>query len=182
MITAQGIRDINQTLKTIDQKGKPYVMVNERVKAFRELAPLGTIVTSILHMDDDKVVMQAVISDEDKQPLASGIASEKFDSSFITKTSAFEVCETSAVGRALGFLGIGIDGSMASAEELTNALIQQEQNKDVTDLEKKSFIEICKAKGVEPEEILKSVGWKSGQMTKAQHGKALKKLVELDNA
>ena len=57
------------------------------------------------------------------------MAQEKETSSFINKTSFIENCETSAVGRALGFAGIGIDGSMASAEEVANAIIQQDQQK-----------------------------------------------------
>ena len=54
---------------------------------------------------------------------------EKESTSYINKTSYIENCETSAVGRALGFMGIGIDASMASAEELVNALVGQEEIK-----------------------------------------------------
>jgi len=46
-------------------------------------------------------------------------------SSYINKTSHIENCETSAVGRALGFLGIGIDTSIASADEVINAVNNQ---------------------------------------------------------
>ena len=42
-----------------------------------------------------------------------------------TLTSHIENCETSAIGRALGILGIGIEGSVASAEEVENAVNQQ---------------------------------------------------------
>lgn len=41
---------------------------------------------------------------------------------FVTLTSN---CETSAVGRALGFLGIGIDVSIASSDEVANAMKNQ---------------------------------------------------------
>ena len=60
--------------------------------------------------------------------LATGHASEKDGSSFINKTSALENAETSAVGRALGILGIGIDTSIASAEEVGNAVQNQKSN------------------------------------------------------
>ena len=60
--------------------------------------------------------------------LATGHASEKDGSSFINKTSALENAETSAVGRALGILGIGIDSSIASAEEVGNAVKNQTNN------------------------------------------------------
>ena len=56
----------------------------------------------------------------------TGYAYEMVGSSQINKTSALENCETSSVGRALGFLNIGIDGSMATAEEIANAIHQQE--------------------------------------------------------
>ena len=55
-----------------------------------------------------------------------GHAYEKEDSSFINKTSYIENCETSAVGRALGILVIVIDASLASAEEVGNAVKQQQ--------------------------------------------------------
>jgi ssDNA-binding Zn-finger/Zn-ribbon topoisomerase 1 len=44
----------------------------------------------------------------------------------INKTSFVENCETSAWGRALGNLGIGIDDSIASAEEVDMAIKKQE--------------------------------------------------------
>ena len=58
--------------------------------------------------------------------MATGIAYEVMGSSYINKTSFIENCETSAWGRALGNLGIGIDTSIASAFEVNNAIIQQE--------------------------------------------------------
>jgi hypothetical protein len=45
---------------------------------------------------------------------------------FVTLTSN---CETSAVGRALGMCGFGIDTSVASAEEVQNAMANQEEKK-----------------------------------------------------
>ena len=38
------------------------------------------------------------------------------------KLSYLENCETSAVGRALGMLGYGIDGAICSAEERANRI------------------------------------------------------------
>lgn len=177
MITYEKLKALNDALPTIPQKGKNYVMVHARVLGFRELCPEGSITTEIIHLDEQKVVMKSTITDEDGRVLATGIASEKFDDSFITKTSAFEVCETSATGRALGMLGIGIDSSFASAEEVANAMKQQDDL--ATDAEKASFIALCNMNDVNPEELLKKVGWKSGSMTRAQHGKALAELLGL---
>lgn len=153
---------VNEKLNTLPVKGKNYVMVNERVKAFRELFPMGTISTTIEHLGDGMVVMRTIVSDGDLV-LATGLAYEKETSSCINKTSYIENCETSAVGRALGFLGIGIDASMASAEELANAITQQNEMKDAEKTEKVRKQKIGKDKG----EALMSLLEKAGQDSKA---------------
>lgn len=126
----EDIKRINETLKTTDVKGRPYVEVNERIKAFRMLYPEGTIITEILDLTDGVVTMRATVS-VDGKVLGTGHAQEKESSSFINKTSFVENCETSAVGRALGMIGIGIDTSVASAEEVENAILNQTKEKHV---------------------------------------------------
>ena len=128
MISKEDLIKVNERLQTLNIKGKDYAPVTERVKAFREICPMGTISTEILSMEDGVVVIKATVSDGDLV-IGTGLAYEKETSSYINKTSYIENCETSAVGRALGFCGIGIDASMASAEELANALKQQEEIK-----------------------------------------------------
>lgn len=129
MIDYKALQAANEGIKTVDIKGKKYVMVNERVKGFRKALPGGTIATEILQDDDEKVVMIARVYDGDNL-LSTGTAFEYKSSSYINKTSYIENCETSAVGRALGFLGIGIDDSMGSADEIANAITQQKKIKD----------------------------------------------------
>ena len=63
--------------------------------------------------------------DNDGHKLATGTAFEVQNSSYINKTSYIENCESSAVGRALGFAGFGIVASIASADEVVNAVEQQ---------------------------------------------------------
>lgn len=111
--------------KTVDLKGKPYVMVNDRVLAFKKLYPTWGIETELKKLSDGVCVFLATVKDENGNIKATGHAYEKENSSFINKTSYIENCETSAVGRALGFLGIGIETSIASAEEVANAIKQQ---------------------------------------------------------
>ena len=130
MITWDAIKAATETMKTVPIKGKDYVQVTERVKAFRTICPGGTISTDIISIDESMVIMRATVSDEDGKVLATGLAFERPDSSYINKTSYIENCETSAVGRALGWLAIGVDASMASAEELVNALKGQERIKE----------------------------------------------------
>lgn len=122
------LEEANKLLKTTDIKGKDYVEVNERIKAFWQLCPEGRIVTNIVKIENDICVIQAAVFEnkEDREPRATGIAYEKEGSTFINKTSYIENCETSAVGRALGNAGIGIDTSVASAEEVQNAIANQE--------------------------------------------------------
>jgi|DEB0MinimDraft_4_1074332.scaffolds.fasta_scaffold13366_2 hypothetical protein len=111
-------------LRTVNIKGKEYVEVNERIKAFRDMYPKGSIMTDIVSNQDGMCVIKAVIV-VDNQIVATGHAYEKEGSTFINKTSYIENCETSAIGRALGCFGIGIDTSVASVEEVANAIKQQ---------------------------------------------------------
>lgn len=124
-MTFEQLQEANKTLTTMDIKGKGYVLVNERVRVFRMLYPNGIITTEIVSLADGVVVMKATISDESGCLLATGYAYEKESSTYINKTSYIENCETSAVGRALGFLGIGIDTSIASYDEVQNAVNNQ---------------------------------------------------------
>ena len=111
--------------KTVDIKGKEYVEVNERVKYFVREYVGWSIETELLSNVDEICVFKATIKDETGRVMATGHAYEKESSSFINKTSYIENCETSAVGRALGFLGIGIDTSIASGDEAANAVKNQ---------------------------------------------------------
>jgi hypothetical protein len=115
----------NESIQTIDIKGKEYSEVNQRIKAFRMICPNGAIETELLSNENGICVFKAIIKDEKGRVLGTGTAYEKEDSSFINKTSYIENCETSAVGRALGMCGLGIDVSVASAEEVQNAINNQ---------------------------------------------------------
>lgn len=110
-------------LKTVKIKDKDYVMVNERIKYFRENND-GSILTELVSNVDGACVFKASII-IDGQIKATGYAREKDGDGFINKTSYIENCETSAIGRALGNFGIGIDTSVASYEEVANAVKQQ---------------------------------------------------------
>lgn len=124
-MTFEDLQKVNESLKTIDIKDKDYVQVNERIKAFRMLYPEGTIDTEMLSNDGEICVFKATVS-INGLVLGTGTAYEQKGSSFINKTSYIENCETSAVGRALAMIGIGIDTSVASYEEVANAINNQE--------------------------------------------------------
>lgn len=128
----------NAKIKTTNIKGKQYAEVHERIKHFRgepNYASLG-INTEVLEWDKDKeeIVIRATIYDTSSDIggiLASGIAHERRDdkNSFVNKTSYVENAETSAIGRALACMGIGIEDAYASAFEVANAIAQQDGKK-----------------------------------------------------
>lgn len=127
MYTWEQLQKANKICSSIDVKGKEYVEVNQRIKAFRSICPGGSITTEMLSNENGVCVFRATVCDENMQILGTGTAYEKETSSFINKTSYIENCETSAVGRALGMCGFGIDTSIASAEEVQNAIRNQNQ-------------------------------------------------------
>ena len=136
-MTYDDIMSVNKELKTLPithrkKDGttvtKQYAEVNQRIMAFRKLFPMGTLTTDILSCRDGVVVMKATAS-ADGVILGEGIAYEKEGSSFINEDSYIENCQTSAIGRALGMVGIGIDTSVASYEEMANALEHQSKRK-----------------------------------------------------
>lgn len=117
-------------LQTINIKGKNYVTVNTRVKAFRTTAEWkGWTLKTIAHiLTDDVAVFEAQVLDKDGRVVANGFAREvrTQPGSMVNATSYVENCETSAWGRALGNLGIGIDESICSAQELLVAVGMQQ--------------------------------------------------------
>ena len=129
----------NEQIKTTDIKGKEYAEVNQRIKAFRMVYPQGSIQTKMISNNDGVCIFESHVYTDDGILLGTGTAYEKEDSSFINKTSYIENCETSAVGRALGMAGFGIDVSVASAEEVQNAINNQVITQEEADSYKLSF-------------------------------------------
>jgi len=130
-------------VKKIKIKGKDYVMAHERVKEFHNLYPNGSIKTEIVEMTERFITMTTVIPDVSiPERCFTGLAYEDISSNGVNSTSALENCETSSCARAMGMLNIGIDTSIASYEEVNNAIQQQKQkpkptpkpNKEVVDM------------------------------------------------
>ena len=154
MIKYEDIAKANKKMKPVDIKGKPYVEVHQRIKAFRMVYPQGFIETELLQNENGVCVFKATVGytytvlDNDKVEfhkfvLGTGTAYEKENSSFINKTSFIENCETSAIGRALGIAGFGIDTSVSSAEDIektTKAVAVQKEEIKATK-EQIKFIE-----------------------------------------
>jgi len=125
---------VNSEIEMIDMKGKSYAMVSERVTAFRKIWPDGFIRTEIVSISPDGkvVIMKAKAGyyreDGTEVVLATGLAKEVQGQGMVNGTSHIENCETGAVGRCLGMIGLGLNGGgICSAEELVNAVVGQKQ-------------------------------------------------------
>lgn len=129
----------NGMLSKVDIKGKDYIPVSERIKAFRYIYPRGQIITEIIGLENGVCTFKASAYDDEGHLLGTGHAQEKETSSFINKTSYIENCETSAVGRCLGMLGIGLDNGFASYEEVANAKLQQGEKTTISNEQWKSL-------------------------------------------
>jgi len=114
-------------MKTVDIKGRPYIEVNQRIIYFRANYPDHKLISEIVSLENGVCLMKALVLNKDNEVIAVGHAYEKEGSTFINKTSYIENCETSAWGRALGNMGIGVDTSIASADEVENAIENQKK-------------------------------------------------------
>ena len=165
-IKFEDIKKANESILTLDIKGKDYALVNERIKAFRMVYPEGTIQTEMLSNENGVCVFKASAYNGDLL-LATGHAYEKENSTFINKTSYIENCETSAIGRCMGMCGFGIDTSIASAEEVQTAMANQ--NETDWNVELKKYIA---SKNMDIKEIAKKYKL-NGKSTNEDFKKAL---------
>ena len=163
----------NYKFKTTNIRGKQYVEVNERIKFFRQEVQYKnwTIATDFPVLDADNCVCKCTIANEQGRVVAVGHAHEERGSSNINKTNYVENCETSAVGRALAMLGIGIDTSIASANEVEEAIAKQQEMVDNPVVQK-----LSKAIDAPVENIMdKAVGYIKSQTNKKKAFDAITK-------
>jgi len=109
---------------TINIKGKEYVTVAERILYFNENYPNGMITTKLLsNLEDKHIFMQSTIVPDVLKPerFFTGYSQAVVGQGMVNTTAALENCETSAVGRALAMLGIGVLESIASSDEINKA-------------------------------------------------------------
>jgi hypothetical protein len=113
--------------KTTNIKGKAYVEVSQRILYFRTAPEYRgwSMETELISYDDQSCIIRAVAKNPDGRIMAVGHAQEDRSSSMINKTSYIENGESSAWGRCLANLGIGIETSIASYEEVDMAIAKQ---------------------------------------------------------
>lgn len=112
-------------MQTVKIQGKDYVEVKERVLYLAEAYPLKySIQTKVKYYPNEKMwVAKATLTIDGM--VYTGHAQEIIGDGYINKTSALENAETSAVGRACAMAGIGVIGSIASADEIHKAQNRQ---------------------------------------------------------
>lgn len=136
-------------IKTTKIGQKDYVDVSERILHFWALNPNWSILTSIeeVNLETGVVIIKAWVEDEKGRVRSTGHAHEfqADKKSRVNMTSFVENCETSAIGRALGTLGIGTEYGIASAFEVKLA---KEKEAEMKALQLKNYQD--KADEVDP--------------------------------
>lgn len=99
-----------------------YIPVNERVAAFYEAHPEGSLQSEVIELNDHRVVMRgyAYRSADDAKPGIGHASQEIPGNTSFTKGSEVENCETSAWGRAIAALGFEVKRGIATAEDVRN--------------------------------------------------------------
>ena len=147
-------------LKGINIKGNEYILVKDRVLYFNENYPNGKIETELLsEINSEMVVIKATITPDVDNPtrIFTGFSQATWGDGYINKTAAMENCETSAVGRALGMMGIGVIDSIASADEINKAQTQPKYTPKKTSDVQRPIIGIGKITSQEKSEFLTKV-------------------------
>ena len=120
-VSYEQIKKANEEIEKMQVGNGKYAKVSERVKAYRKVYPTGAITTEIEEITENSVRIKAIVTDEIDNVIATGRATEEKKAKgkmTINLTDMIENCETSAVGRALGFAGFGIDQEIASGEDI----------------------------------------------------------------
>jgi len=110
--------------KAIKIQGKDYVLVSDRILYFNETYPNGSIQTQMVDaLGDSTIVIKALVTPDVENPnrVFTGYSQAVIGQGMVNKTAALENAESSAVGRALGMMGIGVIDSIASVDEMHKA-------------------------------------------------------------
>jgi hypothetical protein len=96
-----------------------YTTVAERIKTFRQMFPMGRIITALIHEDANRVVFKAELyrDDADEFPFSTGYAREITAERGVNRDFALENCETSSIGIACKNADIGTEKKAISREE-----------------------------------------------------------------
>ena len=103
--------------------GGEYALVADRITLFYERHPEGRIITELVSRSAAEVTFRAMVyrSPAEREPAATGWASEREGDGDVNTVACLENTETSAIGRALANLGFTAAAQRASAEEMAKA-------------------------------------------------------------
>lgn len=186
-MTFKDLQEANKTIQMMDIKGKQYAQVPERIRVFRMLYPEGFIKTDLISVEDGICIMKGTAGfyadDGAERILAEAYAYEREDSSYINKTSFIENCCTSVTGRVLGKIGIGSDTSVASYEEVTNAIAQQEADKKISAIHAKALANLLAEEGIPAEYVCGGYKVKNlSDLTEGQHTQIAQNIKKIKKA
>lgn len=127
-------KDSTDSIKTVNIRGNQYVTVAERLRLLHLNSDVNnppSINTEIISVESGVFIVKATLIPDTSKPESffTGHAVEDENKGQINRTSALENCETSAIGRALGNAGLGTVEGIASADEVANAIYQQDNIK-----------------------------------------------------
>lgn len=145
--------------------GDGYVEVNERIMAFIEKYPEGSLQADIYTLSDSLVVMKAYAyrTPDDRTPGVGWSSLQIPGATPFTKGSEIENCETSAWGRAIAALGFEVKRGIASKQEVTN---KREQNNAAEARETGSLLKEALALGAKPVCAEHGIEWTENPKTK----------------
>jgi hypothetical protein len=154
-------------MKSVNIKGKEYITVNERLIFFRSQPQYKgwRISEEVVSLDEKEGLFKVTIINPEGFEMAVAHAQEYRDSSYINKTSFVENGFTSALGRALGYLGIGIDTAIASADEVQTAVNNQPKD-DRSWLNETQLIATLKGTKEQAEKVVANYKMKKEYRTK----------------
>lgn len=102
--------------------GKEYMTVARRLELAHEETKIQGVKTEVLQHEPIVVIQATVnIAGIEYQGISSANPAKS-----IEKSNPYEVAETSAVGRALGFAGYGLIESVATADDMQRATLHTE--------------------------------------------------------
>ena len=106
-----------------------YTTVAERIKIFRQMHPMGRVLTLLVHDNATYIIFKAELyrDDEDPRPFSTGYAKEVISERGVNKDFALENCETSAIGIACKNADIGTDKHSISREEAAKVKAKQDK-------------------------------------------------------
>lgn len=116
-----------------------YTTVKERIKMFRDMFPMGRIITDLIHEDATRVVFKTELyrDDVDTRPFSTGYAREITSERGVNKDFALENAETSSVGVACKNAGIGTEKNAISREEAAKVNRVMEKDKVIQETKAK---------------------------------------------